>query len=331
MLAPRMSALRVAGASPSKYELLTVTAAVATLALIALGAVVRTTGSGLGCPDWPLCHGALLPPAEKTAIIEYSHRTLASVVGALIVAVAVVTWRVRRHDRTVLALATVALPLLALQAWFGKITVERELPAEVVAVHLATALILLAVLSLLAVHALQRPARERIDSAERRAFLRVATGAMAVTVGVLLVGAYAVGTDAGFACTDWPGCPGADVPFVEGDRLQHINWLHRVTVVAGLGAVAVVALAATSMRDPAPVLRRAVWALLALYALQIVIGGLNPLTDFSDAVRVAHLAVGSAIWALLVLIVFAGRYRPAARAIDAEPQRPGRQVTGVRA
>ena len=326
-----MFALRVAGAPPSKYELLTVAAAVATLALIALGAVVRTTGSGLGCPDWPLCHGGLLPPAEKTAIIEYSHRTLASVVGALIVAVAVVTWRIRRHDRTVRTLAAAALPLLALQAWFGKIAVERELPAEVVTIHMATALVLLAVLSLLAAHALQRPDRELIDSAERRGFLRVATAATAITAGVLLVGAYVVGSDAGFACTDWPGCPGASVPFVEGERLQHIHWLHRLTVVAGLGAVATVALAATALRDPAPALRRAVWALVALYALQIVIGGLNPLTDFSDAVRVAHLAVGSAIWALLVSIVFAGRYRPGVRAVDAQPRRGSRQVTGVRA
>ena len=53
---------------------------VAALALLAavgqvtLGGVVRLTDSGLGCPDWPLCHGKLIPPAEFHTLIEYSHR-----------------------------------------------------------------------------------------------------------------------------------------------------------------------------------------------------------------------------------------------------------------
>ncbi len=326
--------LRALSYRPSAYELLTIVTAVATLALITVGALVRTTGSGLGCPDWPLCHGGLLPPAERTAIIEYSHRTLAAVVGVLVVAVAAVTWRIRRDDPAARALAAVSLPLLALQAWLGKITVERELPAEVVTFHLATALILLAVLALIAAFAVLGPRRERIESAERRGFLRLATGAAAITAVVMIVGSYVVGSDAGFACTDWPGCPEARAPFVEGERLQHIHWLHRITVVAGLAAVAVVALAAANLRDRAPVLRRAVWAMLGLYALQIVIGALNIWTDFSNAARVAHLAAGSAIWALLALIVVAGRYRRGVTVLDAglaEAGRPDRQVTGVRA
>ena len=315
----------------SRYQALTVVTAVATLALITVGALVRTTGSGLGCPDWPLCHGGLLPPLEKTAIIEYSHRTLASVVGALVVAVAVVSLRVRRDDRTVRALALAALPLLALQAWLGKIAVERELPAEVVTFHLATALILLALLALIAAFAVLGPGRRRVDSPQQRDFLRVAAGAAAVTAGVLLVGAYVVGSGAGFACTDWPGCPEAQVPFTDGGRLQHIHWLHRLTVLAGLAAIALVTLAATTLPEQTRLLRRAAWTLLGLYLLQVAIGALNVWTDFSEAARVAHLAAGSAIWALLVLIVVAGRYRAATTAADVAAPQQRRQATGVRA
>ena len=324
-----MSRYGIARRGVSRYESLTIVTAVATLALITVGALVRTTGSGLGCPDWPLCHGGLLPPAEKTAIIEYSHRMLASLVGVLIVAVAVVTLRTRRNDAVVRALAVAALPLLALQAWLGKETVERELPAEVVAFHLATALILLAMLALIAVFVLLGPERRRVDTPELSGFLRIVAAAAVATAGVLLVGAYVVGSSAGLACTDWPGCPQATVPFVEGTRIQHIQWLHRITVLVGLGAVGLVALAATSLRGEAEPLRRAAWTLFALYLLQIAIGALNIWTDLSAAARVAHLAVGSAIWALLVVIVVAGRYRAGVRAEELATPQPGPQRTGA--
>ena len=90
---------------------------------------------------------------------------------------------------------------------------------------------------------------------------------------------------------------------------QHIHWLHRITVIAGLAAVAVVVLAAEKLREPSDGVRRGARLLLALYVAQIAIGALNVWTRFSDAALVAHLAVGSAIWASMVLLVVAGRFR----------------------
>jgi len=72
---------------------------VVTYALVVLGGVVRVSGSGLGCPDWPLCHGRPYPPLELHAIIEYSHRTTASLASLLVVltaAAALMAWRQRR-------------------------------------------------------------------------------------------------------------------------------------------------------------------------------------------------------------------------------------------
>jgi heme A synthase len=69
----------------TRVQTLHVTILLATLLLIAIGAIVRNTDSGFGCPDWSLSHGNLIPPAEKTATIEWSHRTVASIVGLLVV------------------------------------------------------------------------------------------------------------------------------------------------------------------------------------------------------------------------------------------------------
>ncbi|HZA00205.1 MAG TPA: COX15/CtaA family protein, partial [Acidimicrobiales bacterium] len=125
-------------------RLSTATAA-STLALVAVGGIVRATGSGLGCPDWPRCHGRLLPPLEYHALIEYSHRLLAVIVGVLVLATAWVAWRRARSDRGVLWPAVGAVAIVAVQAGLGRMVVVGEL--KVVALNIAhflTAMLLVA-------------------------------------------------------------------------------------------------------------------------------------------------------------------------------------------
>src|SRR5260370_21592081 len=87
---------------------------------IALGGVVRVTGSGLGCPDWPLCNGRPYPPADLNAIIEYSHRTVGAVTGVLIVAAVVAAWAVFRTRRPAVAwLATASVIAVAVAGALG--------------------------------------------------------------------------------------------------------------------------------------------------------------------------------------------------------------------
>ena len=102
-------------------------ALVAAIGQVTLGGVVRITDSGLGCPDWPLCHGKLIPPAEFHTLIEYSHRLSASLLGVLVLAAAVLAWKFHRTDRRLTSSTTLGLALVLVAAVLGGITVLTEL------------------------------------------------------------------------------------------------------------------------------------------------------------------------------------------------------------
>ena len=118
-------------------------------ALIVLGGVVRITESGLGCPDWPLCHGRIIPPFDAATLIEYSHRLLASVVGLLVLATLIVAWRHYRSRAWIFRPALFGLVMVIGQSALGGAAVLTELESYIVVmIHMAMAQALLACFAL---------------------------------------------------------------------------------------------------------------------------------------------------------------------------------------
>lgn len=285
---------------PRGYVALTVTTVGLTIALIAMGSIVRTTGSGLGCPDWPLCHGNLLPLRERATIIEWSHRSLAALVGLLIFVE--VAWTVLRRPRwSVGVTAAAVLILLVIQAGLGRETVRRELPPEIVAIHLVTALTLLGLLVWIAIAGVAASSSDRWSTPQAPRLTIASAGMVAI---VMVLGAYMVASSASLACSGWPACPEGPVPFVDGDRALTVHWLHRLAVVVGF--VVISALTWTSVRSSgASIVRNTAIALFVLYSIQVLVGATNIWFQLPAAMRVIHVLLGSLLWALATAMVLA--------------------------
>ncbi len=307
------------------FRALAVAAAAVTYALVVLGGVVRVSGSGLGCPDWPLCHGRPYPPLELHAIIEYSHRTTASLASTLVVLTALVAWLAWRRRRDIVAAASLAVLLLVIQVLLGAITVRFEVPPIIVLAHLATAMALLGALCVTATAALAGPMAASPD----RLTGLWARAAAAGTFVLILSGSLVVGTGASGACGAWPLCGGGfSYAF---DRLPAVQLLHR-GMAAVIGAVIILALVGILRRHRRnPAVRATVALTLTALALQVAVGAAVVLLHLPAALRGLHLALATAVWAgTVVLAVLAGRLPLEAR-LDVRParnetRRPARDV-----
>lgn len=136
---------RVAGfrISPERYALITLIALISLTVIVLTGNGVRVTASGLGCPDWPKCHGQFVAPLQINAWIEYGNRLVTGLVGVAVIAACLLAF-FRRPYRWHLAVIGILLPLGVIgQAILGALVVYHHLPPELVIFHFILSMILL--------------------------------------------------------------------------------------------------------------------------------------------------------------------------------------------
>lgn len=319
------------------YRKLILAALVLTFGVVSLGAYVRLSDAGLGCPDWPGCYGKLTPHHAADAISaelaenphgpvshakawkEMVHRYFAGTLGLLVLAIALAGWRARRATAGGPGLPLALLALIVFQALLGMWTVTQLLKPLVVTAHLLGGM---ATLSLLLWLWLRERSREGPAYAARIDHLRSAAlfGLVLVAVQVAL-GGWVSTNYAALACTDFPRCQGAWMPSMAfepgftlhrelgetatGDllpltALTAIHWTHRA--MALLVALYLGWLALRLLRAPGYL--GAGLVLAGLLTLQVSLGIGNVLLSLPLLLAVAHNAGAALLLASLVWLNF---------------------------
>lgn len=306
------------------------------LGVVVLGAYVRLSAAGLGCPDWPGCYGHVTPTGAlaNDALVqqrfpgaeidagkawrEMIHRYAASTLGLLIVVIAAIAVATRKARLVPLGLPIALVVVVVFQGILGMLTVTWLLKPLIVTAHLVFGLTTLALLSWLWLTLRPRGTDSDAPRIVRRWAL---VGIAALTLQIVL-GGWTSSNYAAMACPDFPTCQASWWPsmdfrdaFVlwhglginyEGGVLDHparvaIHFVHRLgAVVAALALLVAAGTALWRVRRPGAV-RAAVFVIAAL-ALQLAIGIFMIWRGFPLWLATAHNA-GAALLLLAAVLL----------------------------
>ncbi|MBC7954534.1 MAG: COX15/CtaA family protein [Cytophagales bacterium] len=311
-----------------------------TFDLIVFGAFTRLTDSGLGCPDWPGCYGNVSPlgahsdiQAAQTAMptgpvthgkawVEMVHRYLATVVGVLIIALAIASWRALRRGHAVLSpwWATATLVWVCLQGAFGALTVTMKLYPAIVTAHLLGGLALLVLL------AVQSQAYVRTPLRLSRGLHGAVWAVFWLSVLQITLGGWVSTNYAVLACSDFPTCQGQWWPAMDFEHgftvlrelgagkgggylpfaaLTAIHFAHRIGAFIVLSAMAGLAWRMHASREPA--LQRWAIALAGVALWQFASGLSNVVLGWPLIAALAHTAGAAALITLLSVMLARAR------------------------
>jgi heme a synthase len=272
-------------------------------AQVVFGAIVRITGSGMGCGDnWPDCYGSFTPAHNgPTLLVEISHRYGAAALSLTIIALVVAAWLKRDEPGVsgrggVLRPSGLAILLVIVAALFGAATVKMALNPFVVVTHLVIATSLLAVLVIVVVRAGGLCAGTVPARYERT--LRSSRAAMGITFLALVFGALTANTaGAAVACQGFPWCRA----ITENGTPLYIQVAHRIIAFLLLGHLIGIVMGVRK-RGETRAVRTAAWTALGIVILQVLVAAAMVEMHLPPTLRSLHQAVGTALWISVVTL-----------------------------
>jgi heme A synthase len=251
--------------------------------LLIWGNLVAGLKAGLACPDWPLCHGKVLPPFRVDIYMEFFHRVIAAVAGIFLLALSYRRYRAYRGGAK--AVPLLAVGLLLAEILMGGMVVLLQLPVQLTTVHFTAGLFVF----LLAYYMMSFDGVEKPASFSLRGYPGLFFGMGALVFLLAAMGAYVRHAGAGLSLPDWPTSLGGLVPGVLADGVL-IQFSHRV--LAALVALTIVALwAATALDSHLRKHRRMAGLLVLMILAQVAVGGAVVLTRLYFLSTALHLAV----------------------------------------
>jgi cytochrome c oxidase assembly protein subunit 15 len=278
----------------------------ATYALIAVGGLVRASGAGLGCPDWPKCFGRWIPPlsaAEVPAQIdpalfnfakawtEYINRLLGVVIGLLIFGTLILAIKYHRRAPRILYPTIAAFILVGIEGFIGGKVVNTKLSPIVLTVHLVFAIVIAGALLYATVHAFASRAIDRSRTNLRRfAYGAVVVSLIQAGAGAALRGEVQLSQHAGLPRSVWLENVGA------------IGAVHVVLSAVTSGVVLALYLYVEKKAAEDRRLRAAALASLLIVVAQVMTGVILSRFDLPPAAQVAHLWLGTLLLGVLMVL-----------------------------
>ena len=278
----------------TSFQRLAIWTTATTYFLILVGGLVRVSGAGLGCPDWPRCFGSWIPPSSAASLppqfdpaqfnkalmwTEYVNRLLGVTVGFLIFATAISAWRHHRHQPRILWTTIAAFLLVGYEGWLGGRVVAHELAPWIVTAHLIVAIVIVQLLLYATFQAMTRTTRGVASAGVSVAVaLLIALTLLQAGVGTQVRGTIDDALDAGVARNAALGTVG------------RLDFLHRD--LAGLTFIATTLLVLWMLSKRSPLVGWS-FVILAVTLAQIALGGFMAYGSLLPAVQVGHLTLAS--------------------------------------
>ncbi len=293
---------------------------ITTYILIFIGGLVRVSGAGLGCPDWPKCFGGWIPPFSSAGIpqgidpstfnltlawIEYGNRLMGMTTGLLILVTAILALVHYRRFPKILYPTLLAALLVAYQGWQGGQVVASELRSLLVSVHLLLAFRIASLLMYVS-HQASMTGRSVIQKAESRypIWAPMAIASLWFSGLVQILVGTQVRTSVEAASAQYP-------LWSDLQWLSTVGWsygIHMVigTLLAFFTWIATLAILKSS-DSPSAVVSRAAWGLNILVAVQLAVGLALVAWGLTEVLQVFHLWIAGLYVGLVLLMYFGVR------------------------